>query len=93
VAGYTNAANGDNVISQSDGEIEQVLTGHTNVIYDLSLSADGRWLVSCAGDNTAQLWAIKVDGTGDVTNSHVKWKEDSQIPRIHHHYWWTASCL
>ena len=35
----------------------------------------------CTGYGEPQLWAIKVDGTGDVTKSHVKWKEKSQIPK------------
>lgn len=35
----------------------------------------------CTGYGAPQLWAIRVDGTGDVTKSHVKWKEKSQIPK------------
>ena len=34
----------------------------------------------CTGDYVAQLCAIRVDGHGDVTDSHVVWKADSQIP-------------
>ena len=32
------------------------------------------------GDYVAQLWAIRVDGHGDVTETHVAWKATSQIP-------------
>ncbi len=35
----------------------------------------------CNGFNSQQLWAIRVDGSGDVTDSHVVWKADSQIPK------------
>jgi len=35
----------------------------------------------CTGYGQPQLWAINVDGKGDVTQSHVKWKEKSQIPK------------
>ena len=34
----------------------------------------------CTGDYVAQLCAIRVDGHGDVTDSHVVWKADNQIP-------------
>ena len=34
----------------------------------------------CTGDYVAQLWAIRVDGHGDVTDSRVAWKATSQIP-------------
>lgn len=34
----------------------------------------------CTGDYVAQLWAIRVDGQGDVTDTHVAWKATSQIP-------------
>ena len=34
----------------------------------------------CTGDYVAQLWAIRVDGQGDVTETHVAWKATSQIP-------------
>ncbi len=34
----------------------------------------------CTGCMVAELWAIRVDGHGDVTKSHVAWKATSQIP-------------
>jgi outer membrane protein assembly factor BamB len=32
------------------------------------------------GFGKPQLWAVRVDGTGDVSDTHVLWKESSQIP-------------
>ena len=34
----------------------------------------------CTGCHVAQLWAIRVDGRGDVTNTHVVWKATEEIP-------------
>lgn len=34
----------------------------------------------CTGFGSKALWAIRVDGTGDVTDTHVAWKQNSQIP-------------
>src|SRR5262249_13315500 len=36
----------------------------------------------CTGYPKPQLWAVRVDGSGDVTQSHVAWKYDKQIPEI-----------
>jgi outer membrane protein assembly factor BamB len=36
----------------------------------------------CTGWVEHQLWAIRVDGTGDVTESHVLWKHRRQAPEI-----------
>jgi outer membrane protein assembly factor BamB len=36
----------------------------------------------CTGYMKPELWAIKVDGTGDVTDSHVVWTCDKQVPEI-----------
>ena len=33
------------------------------------------------GFNSNELWAIRVDGRGDVTETHVAWKADRQIPK------------
>jgi len=34
----------------------------------------------CTGYSRPELWAIRVDGRGDVTNSHVLWKCSKQVP-------------
>lgn len=36
----------------------------------------------CTGFMKPELWAIKVDGTGDVTDSQVVWTYDKQVPEI-----------
>jgi outer membrane protein assembly factor BamB len=36
----------------------------------------------CTGFMKPQLWAIRVDGAGDVTETHVAWKYDKQVPEI-----------
>lgn len=35
----------------------------------------------CNGFNSQELWAIRVDGHGDVTETHVAWTAKSQIPK------------
>jgi outer membrane protein assembly factor BamB len=32
------------------------------------------------GDYVAELWAVRADGRGDVTGTHVAWKAAGQIP-------------
>ncbi len=34
----------------------------------------------CTGFSKAQLWAIRTDGSGDVTSTHVAWKATKQVP-------------
>jgi outer membrane protein assembly factor BamB len=34
----------------------------------------------CTGYGTPELWAIRTDGTGDVTNTHVLWKSKQGVP-------------
>ena len=34
----------------------------------------------CTGCNVAELWAIRVDGHGDVSQTHVAWKAKGPIP-------------
>jgi outer membrane protein assembly factor BamB len=36
----------------------------------------------CTGYMKPQLWALKVDGEGDVTDSHLEWSATSQIPEL-----------
>ncbi len=40
----------------------------------------GGLLFICTGFDKPQLWAIRPDGTGDVTSSHVVWKYLKQVP-------------
>jgi outer membrane protein assembly factor BamB len=34
----------------------------------------------CTGFAKANLWAVRIDGSGDVTETHVVWRNDRQIP-------------
>jgi hypothetical protein len=36
----------------------------------------------CTGYWQPELWAVRVDGTGDVTDTHVAWKYRKQVPLI-----------
>jgi outer membrane protein assembly factor BamB len=36
----------------------------------------------CTGYMKPQLWAIDVTGSGDVTDTHVAWKHEKQVPEI-----------
>ncbi|MBC7856746.1 MAG: PQQ-binding-like beta-propeller repeat protein [Pirellulaceae bacterium] len=36
----------------------------------------------CTGFMKPEMWAIKVDGQGDVTDSHVAWTYEKQVPEI-----------
>ena len=43
---------------------------------------DGRNVYLCTGYGSSELWAIRTDGRGDVTDSHVLWKASKQIPNM-----------
>lgn len=35
----------------------------------------------CSGFNRAVLYAVKADGTGDVTDTHLVWQDDKTVPK------------
>ena len=43
---------------------------------------DGRLLFLNTGFGKPQLWAVRPDGSGDVTSTHVAWRETQQIPAM-----------
>jgi outer membrane protein assembly factor BamB len=43
---------------------------------------DGARVYLDTGFNKAQLWAVRVDGSGDVTDTHVDWRERQQMPTM-----------
>ena len=43
---------------------------------------DGQRLFLCSGFMNPALWAVRPDGLGDVTDSHVEWKQTKQIPSM-----------
>ncbi len=43
---------------------------------------DGRFLFLNTGFGKPQLWAVRPDGSGDVTDTHVAWREQQQVPTM-----------
>ncbi|HYO26391.1 MAG TPA: PQQ-binding-like beta-propeller repeat protein [Lacipirellulaceae bacterium] len=43
---------------------------------------DGTHAYLDTGYGKAQLWAVRVDGTGDVTGTHVTWRNTQQMPTM-----------
>jgi WD40 repeat protein len=53
-----------------DGTLRATLVGHTGEIKAVAVSADGRWAVSGAGDQTLRLWslvALPASGSVELT--------------------------
>lgn len=68
-------------------EIWQVFYGHDSVV-GMPTSSHGLvfvnsgWIFPEIGSRYVSLFAVKPDGNGDVTNSHVEWKTDVDVPQI-----------
>jgi outer membrane protein assembly factor BamB len=43
---------------------------------------DGERVYLCTGFGKPQLWAVRADGTGDVSETHVDWRQKQQIPAM-----------
>ena len=43
---------------------------------------DGHLLFFCTGYMSGKLLAVRPDGTGDVTASHIAWEQDKQVPTM-----------
>lgn len=43
---------------------------------------DGERVYLCTGYVRGQLWAVRPDGNGDVTATHVAWKGNQQVPTM-----------
>ncbi len=43
---------------------------------------DGEKVYLDTGFNKAQMWAVRVDGAGDVTDTHVAWRQTQQMPTM-----------
>lgn len=43
---------------------------------------DGERLYLCTGFGKPQLWAVRADGQGDVSETHVEWRQKQQIPAM-----------
>jgi WD40 repeat protein len=42
----------------SDGSLQQSITGHTDDVWSVTFSRDGRWLASSGEDETAKVWKL-----------------------------------
>jgi outer membrane protein assembly factor BamB len=62
-------------------ELWRVNFGDGHAIIPRPVYRDGLVYI-CTGFVKPQLWAIGVDGAGDVTDTHVLWKYDKQVPEI-----------
>jgi outer membrane protein assembly factor BamB len=63
------------------GELWRVSFGDGHAIIPRPVFHNGLVYI-CTGYIKPQLWAIRVDGSGDVTDTHVAWKFDRQVPEI-----------
>lgn len=43
---------------------------------------DGERLYLCTGYDKPQLWGVRADGSGNVTETHVDWRQKQQIPTM-----------
>ena len=43
---------------------------------------DGELVYLCTGFMSSELWAVRPDGQGDVTDTHVEWRRPKQIPNM-----------
>ncbi len=43
---------------------------------------DGRLLYFCTGYMSGKLIAVRPDGEGDVTNTHIAWEQSKQVPNM-----------
>ncbi|KAA5543653.1 PQQ-binding-like beta-propeller repeat protein [Roseiconus nitratireducens] len=65
--------------SETGEEIWKVRHGKGFSVVPRPVYSDGV-VYFCTGFGKPQLWAVRVDGTGDVTDSHVMWTVRSGIP-------------
>lgn len=57
------------VLYRDDNTISRIVSGH------------GLFFVNCGGPpNSTELWAVRQGGAGDVSESHVVWKMDDDVP-------------
>lgn len=52
------------------GTRTQALIGHTDVIRDLLISEDGKWVLSASSDGTVKLWSVAMPNRCVTTYTH-----------------------
>lgn len=60
-------------------EVWRVLHGKGFSVVPRPVHVDGT-VYFCTGFGKPQLWAVRIDGSGDVTDSHVEWTVKTGIP-------------
>jgi len=62
---------GIRIYNYQSGKLIKVLKSHTNIVFDLSFSKDGKYLISGSGDNTAKIWSVEKNfALKDTITSH-----------------------
>jgi len=62
-------------------EIWRVNFGDGHATVPRPVHRDGMVYI-CTGFMKPQLWAVRIDGRGDVTETHVAWRHEKQVPEI-----------
>jgi WD40 repeat protein/serine/threonine protein kinase len=57
----------------ADGSLVRTLTGHTNGVWSVSFSPDGRLLASGSADNTIKLWRVADGALVRTLTGHTDW--------------------
>ena len=65
----------------SGKELWRVNYGEGHAVVPRPVCHDGL-VYLCTGFMKPQLWAVRADGSGDVTDTHVAWTWDKQVPEI-----------
>ncbi len=60
------------IYNYKTGKLLKVLKSHTNIVYDLAFSLDGKYLISGSGDRTAKIWRVRDFTLSDTIKFHTK---------------------
>jgi WD40 repeat protein len=60
------------IYNYQSGKLLKVLKSHTDVVYDLAFSSDGKYLISGSSDRTAKIWRVEDFTLQDTIEFHKK---------------------